>query len=104
MSTSAQVFCSIFIGIPQHQKGYLVYVTHRWNIISSYNVVFDKCFSSALEYMSQTYAEAMAMQLAVSYILYDTSAREQTGDIITFAPFEEGNLLSETCDNTERGN
>ena len=53
--------------------------------------------------MSQTYAEAMAMQLAVSYIPYDTSAREQTGDIITFAPFEEGNLLSENCDNTERG-
>ena len=24
-----KVFCSIFVGIPHHQKGYLVYVPHR---------------------------------------------------------------------------
>ena len=34
-------FCGMFVGIPQHQKGYLVYVSHTQNIISSYNVVFD---------------------------------------------------------------
>ena len=47
----------------------------------------------------------------MSYISYATSSREQTGDIITFSQFEEGNLwsetqslLSETHDDTGRGN
>ena len=30
-----KVFCGIFVGIPKHQKGYLVYVTHIQKIISS---------------------------------------------------------------------
>ena len=46
----------------------------------------------------------MAIRPAVSYIPYATYLREQTGDVITFIQFEEGNLLSETCDNTESGN
>ena len=33
-------FRGIFVGIPQHQKGYLVYVTHTRKILSSYDVVF----------------------------------------------------------------
>ena len=33
------------------------------------------------------------MQPAVSYITYVTSLHEQTGKIITFAHFEEGNLV-----------
>ena len=33
--------------------------------------------------------------------LYDTSSKKQTGDVITFAQFEEGNLLSETRNDTE---
>ena len=37
-------FCGIFIGIPQNQKGYLVYVPSSRNIISSYDVVFDESF------------------------------------------------------------
>ena len=45
----------------------------------------------------------MATRPAVSYIPYATSLREQTGDIITFTQFKEGNLLSETCDNVENG-
>ena len=44
----------------------------------------------------QPYAEAMAMRTAVSYTTYATSAREHTGDLIIFAQFEEGDLLSET--------
>ena len=32
------------------------------------------------------------MRPSVSYILYSTSSHEQTGDIITFANFEEHNL------------
>ena len=37
---SQKVFCSIFVGIPEHQKGYLVYVPSTRNIISSYDVFF----------------------------------------------------------------
>ena len=56
-------------------------------VISSYDVVFDKSFSSALSYMSRPYAEAMAMCPAVTYTLYNTSSKEQNGDVITFAQF-----------------
>ena len=66
-------FCSILVGIPQHQKRYLVYVPHKWNIVLSYDVIFDDIFSSALEYMSQLYSEAMDMKPDVSYIPCDTS-------------------------------
>ena len=34
-------FCVSFVVIPQHQKGYLVYVLHRGKIISLYDFVFD---------------------------------------------------------------
>ena len=89
-------FRGIFVGIPEHQKGYLVYVLSTRNIISSYNVVFDESFSSALSYKSRPYSEAMVMRPAVAYIPYAKSSREQTGDVITFAQFEEGNILTET--------
>ena len=85
-------------------KGYLVYVPQKRKIIYSYDVVSDDIFSSVLAYTSQPYAEAMYMQPAVSYIPYVTTSREQPGDIITFTKFEEGDLLSETCDDREIGN
>ena len=104
-------FCGIIVGIPHHQKGYLVYVPHTRKMLSSYDVVFDESFYRALAYMSQPYAEAMYMQPAVSCITYDTYSREKTSNIITFTQFEEGNLLSETqnllsetCDDAESGN
>ena len=50
-------FCVIFIGIQQHQKGYLVYVPHRQKIISLYNVVFGDILSSDLAHTSQSCAE-----------------------------------------------
>ena len=103
VSPSTEGFCSIFVGIPEHQKGYLVYVPSTRKIISSYDVVLDESFSSALAYMSQTYSEAMAMRPAVTYTSYGTSSREKTGDIITFAQFEEGNILTETRNNAESG-
>ena len=34
-------FRGIFVGIPEHQKGYLVYVPITRKIISSYDVLFD---------------------------------------------------------------
>ena len=39
----------------------------------------------------------------MTYTPYATSSKEKTGDVITFAQFEEGNLLSETRDDTESG-
>ena len=63
-------FCGIFLGIPQHQKGYLVYVPSTRKVISSYDVAFDESFSSALSYTSRPYAEAMAMRPTVTYTLY----------------------------------
>ena len=34
--------CGIFVGIPQHQKGYLIYVFSTWKLVSSHDVVFDE--------------------------------------------------------------
>ena len=81
-------FRGIFVGIPQHQKGYLVYVPSTRKIISSYDVVFDESFSSGLAYTSQPCSEATV----VTYTPYATFSKEKTGDIITFAYFEEGNI------------
>ena len=65
--------------------------------------MFDKSFSSALSYTSRPYAEAVEMRPAVTYTPYATSSKEQTGNVITFTQFEEGNLLTETSKDTERG-
>ena len=69
-------FRSIFVGIPKHQKVYLVYVPSSRKIISSYDVVFDESFSSELAYTSQPYSEAIAMHPAVTYTPCATSLRE----------------------------
>ena len=100
---SQKGFRRIFVGIPQHQKGYLVYVHSTRKVILSYDVVFDKSFSSALSYTARPYVEAMAMSPTVTYTPYVMSSKEQTGDVITFTQFEEGNLLSETRNDTESG-
>ena len=55
--------------------------------------MFDKAFYSALANMSRPYSEALATQPTVSYIPYATSSHEKTGNIITFAHFEEVNLV-----------
>ena len=65
---------------------------------------FYESFSSTLSYTSQTYAEAMGMCPDVPYTPYATYPRGVNSDIITFTHFEEGGLLSETCDNMESGN
>ena len=84
-------------------KWYIVYVPSTRKIISSYDTFLNEIFSSTLAYTSQPYSEAMAMSLAVSYIPCDTYSGEKTGNIIMFAQFEEGNLLSENCDDAESG-
>ena len=74
------------------KKGYLIYVTSTHKIVSSQNVVFDETFSSKLAYTLCPYSEALAMKPSVSYIPYDTSFHENSGNIIAFARFEEGDL------------
>ena len=80
-----------------------MYVPHTRKIISSYDVVLDESFSGVLEFTSQPYSEAMDMRPSVTYTPCATSYREQTGNIITFAHFEEGGLLSETRNYVESG-
>ena len=84
---SKNVFWGISVGFPQHQKGYLIYITSTQKIFSSHVVVFDKIFSSKLAYTSCQYSEAIMMRPSVSYIPYDTPSHEKTGNIITFAQF-----------------
>ena len=43
------------------------------------------------------------MRPVVTYTPYATSSREQTGDAITFAQFEKGDILTETRNNAESG-
>ena len=43
----------------------------------------------------------MAMHPVVTYTPYATSSKEQTSDVITFAQFEEENILTETCNDAE---
>ena len=43
------------------------------------------------------------MRLEVTYTPYATSSKEQTGDVITFTHFEEGNILTETRNDAESG-
>ena len=81
-----------------------MYVPGARKIIYSFDVVFDENVPSTLAYKLQLYVEAIYVRLDVSYTSYATSSREQTGNIIMFAQFEEVNLLSETCDDTESGN
>ena len=96
-------FHDISVGIPDHQKGYLLYVPSTRKIISSYDVVFDESFSSAFVYMSQPNSEAMAMRPSVTYTPYATSSKEQNRNVITFAQFEEGDILTKTRNNAESG-
>ena len=69
-------FHGIFVGIPQHQKGYLVYVPSKRKIIYSYDVVIDENISSELSYTSQPYPEAMSMHPSVTYTYCAASLRE----------------------------
>ena len=46
----------------------------------------------------------MDIHRAMVYTCCATSSREQKGNIIIFAQFEEVRLLSETCADTESGN
>ena len=77
-----------------------MYIPSTRKVILSYDVVFDESFSSAFSYTSRPYSEAMATRPEVMYTPYATSSKEQTGDVITFTHFKEGNLLTETRNDT----
>ena len=91
--SSTKPNCGIFVGIPQHQKGYLVFIPSTRKIVSSYEIIFDETCSIGLAYTARPYSEALAMRLVVLYITYATSFHEQTGNIIIFGQFKEGYLL-----------
>ena len=80
-----------------------MYLPSTRKIISSYDVVLDESFSSALSYTSQPYSEAIVTRPVVAYTPCGTSSREQTGDIITFSQFEEGDILTKTRNDAESG-
>ena len=98
-----KVFSDTFVVILQHKKGYLVYVSSKRKIISSYDVVIDESFSSVLAYTSQPYSEALSMRPSLAYTPCATSSREQTGDVITFTQFEERNITTKTRNDAESG-
>ena len=64
-------------------------------------VVLTKSVSSTLAYTSQPYPEAMDMRPAVQYKPCAASLRYQTGNIIMFTQFQEGNLLFKTRNDAE---
>ena len=70
-------FRGIFVGIPQHQKVYLVYIPLTKKIISSCDVVFNESFSSVLAYTSQPYSEEMAIRTVVMYAHCATSSMKK---------------------------
>ena len=84
---SQKCFRGIFVGISQHQKGYLIYIPSTQKVASSNDVVFDKTFSSELSYTPHQYSEALAIRPAVLYIPYAESYNEQTSEIVSFAHF-----------------
>ena len=59
---SQKGFRSNSVGIPQHQKWYLIFVPSTRKIVSSNVVLFDKTLSSLLAYTSHAYSEALAMK------------------------------------------
>ena len=52
---------------------------------------------------SDSSPSTMVMLLEVTYTLYETYSKEQTGNVITFTQFEEGNISTETRNDTESG-
>ena len=59
---SPKGFRDIFVGIMQHQKGYLIYVPSTRKIFSLHDAVSDETFPSALAYTSRLYPESLDMQ------------------------------------------
>ena len=84
-------FRAIFVGISEDQDGYLCYIPSLRETETLCNVLFDKTFASALAFTMKPYHDAMLMRPSVTYTPCITATHKQTGDVIKFAQFEEGN-------------
>ena len=82
-------FRIIFVGITQHQKGYLIYIPSTQEIVSSHGVVFENRFPKELAYTSLTYSRSLATQPEVLYVLYAKTFHEQTRTFLTLINLEE---------------
>ena len=80
-----------------------MYVPSTRKVLSSYDVVFDESFSSALSHTSRPYSEAMAMRPAVMFTAYATSPKEKPGGVIMFAQSEEWKISTDTRNDAESG-
>ena len=98
---SKKGFQGIFVGITQHQTGYLIYVLSKRKMVSSHDVLLDETFYSVLQYTSYVYSEALMTLTELSYITYTTLSHGQTDDIITFENFEDGNLVENEWNSEE---
>ena len=89
---SQKGFRGIFFAIPQYQKRISYLRTYyTLNSFFTWRCIWQK--GLVLAYTSHPYSEALATRPSVSCIPYATLSHEQTGNIITFTEFEEGNFL-----------
>ena len=91
---SQNSFHGIFVVIPQHKIGDLVYIPSTLKIVSLHDILFVHATSIF---------RGIAVGTEVSYILYATSFHEQTDDIRTFSQFEEGVLVESGRNAAEDG-
>ena len=92
----------IFIGFPDHQQGYLIFVPSTRQIVVSGDVTFDETFQSIVSLTSPPFHDAMAMKPNTSLSKDSEEIIETTGDIedlahITPVPVHE-NIISEIQD------
>ena len=74
-----------------------MYVPSTSKIISSYDVLFDESFSIYVTTLFRSNGDASRSDVyTICYVL-----DRKTGDIITFAQFEEGKILTKTLNDAE---
>jgi transposase InsO family protein len=83
----------VFIGFPENQKGYLLYVPSTRSICVSGDVFFDENFSSAIARTWQQFHDGLALIPKKSYIPPVDTFLSHTGCVEdNFQPVEEGEL------------
>ena len=88
-------FCGILVIIPQHQKGYLLYVPSTRKIVSSYDVVVS--MHVTILFRNNGFVSICDIYILL-YIFEGTNWRYNN-----VSQFEEGGLLSENRNDTESG-
>jgi hypothetical protein len=83
---------AVFIGIPENQKGYLMYVPSTRAIMVSGDIIFDESFRSTLSTPWHQYKGSQPLCPADDFIPNVTTTVESTGTIQDLMqPVEEGN-------------